>query len=472
AGASASAAALAAADDGPAEVDPGAMLVRLLRRTGYGVRPEDLEYVSAMGFDAYLNEQLNPATLDDSTLAAEAARLIPSPQIQNFTFAQLYQRNQEYPVRLELLDMALLRAIYSRRQLLERMVEFWHDHFSMDSNITFGGFFQAIKDRDVIRPNALGTFYNLLLASCTNPGMLTFLTNVTNIAARPNENFGRELMELHTLGVDGGYTQQDVMEVSRCFTGWTIVPAEEPSAGGTFYFNPDTHDYDEKVVLGYILPGGQGIEDGMRVVQILADHPATSFHVARKLCRWFLEETPRESTVQRAALRFRQTRGDLREVVRAILTPENLFGVSAKFKRPFHLVASGARAIRTHIDDMWFLRAAMREGGHPMFEWGPPDGFPDTVQYWGGGQMARWNYGCTLGENQILGLQSDASVYFQGMSGVDEVIAEISRRFYQNELSASDEQYLREFLAVDPDNDRHRRATTGLMMAMHGFQWY
>lgn len=462
----------ARADDAPADIDPGAVIVKLLRRTSYGVTPDSLAYASALGFDAYLEEQLNPDSLTDAAFDEQFARLVPTPQIQNFSFAELYQRNREYLCRLELLDTTLLRAIYSRKQLYARMVEFWHDHFNLDSNVLYGGYFQAIKDRDVIRPYALGNFGDLLVSAATNSGMLTYLTNVTNTWELPNENFARELMELHTLGVNGGYTQNDVINVSRAFTGWSMQRANDPVNGGAFWFNELYHDYDEKRVLGHDFPAGRGIEDGLEVLQIVAEHPATATHIARKLCKWFLEENPRESVVQYAALRFRQTRGDIKAVLRAILTPANLYAAAPKLKRPFHLVVSGARAVQPTIADPWFLRAATKECGHPVFEWGPPNGFPDTIQYWGGAQMARWNYGCTLGENAILGLQSDASRFYEGITDPMLVLDEMNRRFLQNEMNMTDREEILNFLMINPQNARHRRATTGLLLAMQGFQWY
>lgn len=448
------------------------MIVKLLRRTTYGVTPADVEYAASAGFDGYLSEQLHPGSISDPEFENQFARLIPTPEIQNFSFAQLYQRYREYPVRLELVDTAFLRAIYSRKQLFERMVEFWTDHFNMDSLISFGGFFQAVRDRDVTRQFGLEHFHELLLASCTNAGMLTFLTNVTNIAGHPNENFARELLELHTLGVSSGYTQNDVNEVARCFTGWTCTTTNEPTSGGLFQFNPNFHDSGEKTVLGNTIPAGLGIQDGLIVIRMLADHPATSTFIARKLCRWFLEETPRESVVQAAALRFRQTQGDIREVLKAIITPNNLFAAGPKYKRPFHLIASGMRAIQPVMSQMWPLRTALRECGHPLFEWGPPDGFPDTMQYWGGGQMARWNFCSSLGENRLLDMQSDASTFYQGMTMPQQVLDEMNRRFLQGEMSGTDRQILLDFLAFDPNSPRQRRAVTGLLLAIHGFQWY
>jgi len=458
-----------AAGSDPLDVDPGAVLTKLVRRVTQGVTAEELSLATSLGYDGYLDRHLNPESIDDSAMDEIVARY---PRLTSNTFAQLYQMNQEYEVKQDLGKLLLLRSFYSKRQLFERVVEFWNDHFNMDVNINFGGYFKAVEDRTVIRANALGRFHDMLRATSTNPGILSFLTNTTNVRSHPNENFARELMELQTLGVDSGYTQHDVEDVARCFTGWSIVETNNPTSGGELYFHAEEHDTDEKLILGHTIPEGTGMDDGFMVLQILADHPATAKFISRKLCQWFLEEKPREALVDRVAVRFRQTRGDIKEVIREVLQPANVYLAAPKMKRPLHLITSVVRALDTQISDMWFLLLALRKMGHAPFEWGPPNGYPDTTAYWGGNQMDRWNFCTSVGENQMLDVQTDASRLFVGLVTPDQIIDRMNEHFFQGEMPPADRQQLLSFLDIDVASDSRRRAAVGLLTAMQGFQWY
>jgi len=363
AGAFAGAVKAAKAADTPQDVDPGAVIGKLVRRTTMGWTPEEEAFAASMGYEGYLDHQLHPERIEDSFLDNWLAQF---PRL-NMTFPQLYEEWQEYYVKKDLSTVTMLRAVFSRRQLFERMAEFWNDHFNIDMNSAFGGYFRIVHEREVVRPHVLGNFYDLLLAQCTSPAMMVYLTNTMNISSHPTENFPRELMELHTMGANTGYTQQDVEEVSRCFTGWSIVPWYLPDTGGSFFFDAAPHDNDEKIVMGNVIPAGGGVEDGMRVIRILADHPATAQNVCRKLCNWLLQEQPPADAVDRAVGVFRSSNGNIREVIRTILRPNELAAAKPKLKRPFHLVASGARVLRSEFDDPSNLREAIRQCGHPVF---------------------------------------------------------------------------------------------------------
>jgi uncharacterized protein (DUF1800 family) len=312
------------------------------------------------------------------------------------------------------------------------MVDFWFNHFNV-----FGGkgptrMYLTEYERDAIRPNALGRFRDLLQATAKSPAMLFYLDNWQSAAPedaatapvtprgrgffrrpqrqpdpqRPaqnrrrgiNENYARELMELHTLGVDGGYTQTDVQEVARAFTGWTIV---RPRMGGEFRFEPRMHDRGEKVVLGHRIEGGGGMEDGEQVIDLLARHPSTARVIATKLARRFVADEPPQALVARAAARFTGTGGDIREVVRTIVTSTEFFAASAyraKVKTPFEFVASAIRATGVEMPNAMPAVQALRELGMPPYMCEPPTGYADTASAWvnTGALLNRMNFAVAL----------------------------------------------------------------------------
>jgi uncharacterized protein (DUF1800 family) len=345
-------------------------------------------------------------------------------------------------VLVELSEQKLLRAVYSDRQLQEVLADFWLNHFNVDSRKGPERFMLTEYERETIRPHVLGTFRDLLEATAKSPAMLFYLDNWMSAdpngphpemgrvrpirrpfgpgsppARRPqphgknppkglNENYGRELMELHTLGVDGGYTQKDVTEVARAFTGWTI---QTPRQGGGFLFNPRLHDPGEKIVLGHRIPAGGGISDGEQVLDILASHPSTATFIATKLTRRFVSDAPPQALVDRVAARFRATTGDLREAVRAILTsPEFLSSdvYRAKVKTPFEFVASAVRATAASVDEAQPLVRALQQLGMPLYQCQPPTGYKDTADAWvnTGALVARLNFAVSLANNQLRGI--------------------------------------------------------------------
>jgi len=223
-----------------------------------------------------------------------------------------------------------------------------------------------------------------------------------------NENYGRELMELHTLGVDGGYTQQDVVNVARAFTGWTIVG---PRQGGAFRFEPRIHDTGEKIVLGQKIKGGGDRSDGEKVLDILASHPATATFIATKLVRRFVADTPPPALVDRAAARFRETGGDIREVVKTILTSPEFFSAAAyraKVKSPFEFVVSAVRATGTEVTDAMALAQAVRQLGMPLYMCQPPTGYPDKAEAWvnTGALLNRMNFALQLVGGRMRGIRA------------------------------------------------------------------
>ena len=346
-------------------------------------------------------------------------------------------------VMRDLSEQKVLLAVFSERQLQEVLTDFWFNHFNIDSRKGVDRFLLTEYERDVIRPHVFGSFRDLLGATAKSPAMLFYLDNWMSAdpngphavlarmpARRPrfgagfslprvqqlqaarknapkglNENYGRELMELHTLGVDGGYTQKDVTEVARAFTGWTI---EQPRAGGSFTFNPRLHDEGQKVVLGHTIKAGGGVTDGEQVLDILAAHPSTARFISTELVRRFVSDTPPPALVDRAAKRFKDTHGDLREVVRTILTsPEFLSpdAVGAKFKTPLEFVASALRTTGATVDEAMPIVRAVQQLGMPLYQCQPPTGYKDTADAWvnTGALVNRMNFALQLVGSKLPG---------------------------------------------------------------------
>jgi uncharacterized protein (DUF1800 family) len=282
-------------------------------------------------------------------------------------------------------------------------------------------------ERDVIQPHVLGRFKDLLLATAESPAMLFYLDNWQSAGPdmRPNirpaarrrqglnENYGRELLELHTLGVDGGYTQQDVTEVARCFTGWTV---REPREGGQFEFVERLHDQGEKHVLGVTIPAGGGMDDGLKVIDILAHSPATAHFISKSLAMRFVSDDPPEAMVQWMSKRFLETDGDLREVMRAMIyAPEfwNPANFRSKVKSPLEMVASGVRAVNADVDFGFTLVNLMNQLGEPLYRKLEPTGYSNRGTDWmnSASLLARMNFAMALTQSKIQGVKVDASQF-------------------------------------------------------------
>lgn len=353
------------------------------------------EQIETLGPEAWLARQLDPGSIDDHGLDQALADALPSLRMRPVERLIGYEGRYE-ELYFEQLLSTLYRAVYSPRQLFERMVTFWSDHFNIDLNSDFAIWIKQDDDRDVVRRHALGRFRDLLGASAHSPAMLSYLTNDSNVAGHPNENYARELMELHTLGIGGGYSQQDVREVARCFTGWRFGSFDAGLDFGRFVFDASRHDDGVKVVLGETIPAGGGAADGERVLDLLAAHPATSRFLARKLLVYFWGYEPDVRTVERVARVYRDTDGDLRAVVGAVLAWYDLAVATPKLKRPFHLVVSTVRALFAEIENPYSLLEAMLAAGQLPFNWAPPNGYPDSAGYWSGFVLPRWGFAAGL----------------------------------------------------------------------------
>ncbi|MFN2529751.1 MAG: DUF1800 domain-containing protein [Pyrinomonadaceae bacterium] len=416
------------------------------------------------------------------------------------------QNGLQQPQRItsELQAARILRAVYSERQLQEVMVDFWTNHFNVFAGKGADRWLLPAYDRDSVRPNALGKFSELLLATAQSPAMLFYLDNFQSVAPnaqrqnqafsrvgsqrqrlagmmmggagrrdpmvdrnaqmpqqgvggvqpppaqqprRPpapqarrgiNENYARELMELHTLGVDGGYTQKDVQEVARCFTGWTILAPRGAGAAansilgnavrenaGTFFFNGRVHDEGEKIVLGHKIPAGGGMKDGLMVLDILAHHPATAKFIATKLSRHFVSDNPPTALVDRVAAAFTRSDGDIKETLKAIFfSPEfnSADKYRAKIKRPFELVVSAIRTLGADTNGGPGVHQWIARMGEPLYGFQTPNGYSDIAESWvnTGGLLERMNFGLALASNRVPGTRVNLSRFIAAESSTDK----------------------------------------------------
>ncbi len=387
----------------PASLPKASAEYNALKRTSFGVHRDSLSSMQSIGIDAYLENQLDYLSISDGNLETDIADLFP---LSTHTPVDLIDGTPGYPgfpdniglVAQQMVGATQYRQIFSQRQLYEVMVEFWSDHFNIHLLNGFGPVLKPEDDRDVIRANALGNFRDLLGASASSPSMLFYLDNFLNVATAPNENYARELMELHTLGVDGGYTEDDVKEVARCFTGWSIrFPGDLSGNPGSFKFEPLVHDTDGKVVLGNSIAADGGQTDGEQILDILATHPSTARFIATKLCRRFITDTPDTVSIDAVANAFTTSNGDIKTTLRAVFATDAFRNTAdLKFTRPTEYLAGTIRALAPDTayptdNGVLFFFAQLILGQTPFY-WPTPDGYPDTQSYWAntGGLLNRW----------------------------------------------------------------------------------
>ena len=494
-------------------------IIHLVNRIEFGPRAGDVDRVKRMGIDKYIDLQLHPERIDDKAIEARLANFpslkmslaeiqakYPPPQAlarelglrkgkntpvlppgeaadedtkreYRQQVMAYYRENDLRPPQLllqELQGQKIIRAAYSERQLQEVMTDFWFNHFNIfwaknaDRNLT------SDYEMSVIRPNTMGKFKDLLMATAKSPAMLVYLDNFQSMspnaqlpqgrrggqlqrrpgalggfgARRPrpndpqdrempreqtqnpdqmtqqqrqlpnalrnrkpgiNENYAREIMELHTLGVEGGYTQKDVQEVARCLTGWTL---DRPRQGTQFVFREFMHDNGEKTVLGHKIPSGGGIKDGEMVVDILAHHPSTAKFISTKLARRFVSDAPPQSLVDRLASVYTKTDGDIREMLRTIFTsPEfnSKEAYRAKIKSPFELAVSAVRALGIDVNAPVQTAQFIAKMGQPLYLYQAPTGYPDRADQWvnTGSLLERLNFGLALTTNKLRGTAFD-----------------------------------------------------------------
>ncbi|MBY0504143.1 MAG: DUF1800 domain-containing protein [Bryobacteraceae bacterium] len=451
-------------------------ITHALNRLTFGARPGDVEAVKKLGLKKWIDRQLHPETIAEnpklteklaelktiSLSAPEMAAAYPPPQVikamaegkipmptegaereQLAALVTIYKRRNQgsdekltpaqrkslllspppgQTVAAELVEAKVYRATYSERQLQEVLADFWFNHFNVYLDKGADRYLTTSYERDAIRPFVLGKFRDLLRATATHPAMLFYLDNWQSTTAAKgrakglNENYARELMELHTLGVDGGYTQQDVIEVARCFTGWTIrAPSGRGGRagiyGGEFFFNPRLHDTGEKTVLGVKIPAGGGQQDGERVLEILAHHPSTSRYLARKLALRFVADEPPAALVERLAAKFRATDGDLGQVMATLFESKEFWSQGAyqsKMKSPLELVVSAVRAAGAEVERPLALANLLKGMGQPLYRKQEPTGYSNNGEDWtnSASLLARLNFATALEANKVPGLRA------------------------------------------------------------------
>ena len=473
----------------PEHLPPPSPELHLLKRATWGATPDAMAELRSLGAAAWIERQLNPGQIDDSAVEKELAERWTS---LSQSACELDQQQDEPRIMRELREATLFRRVFSQRQLYEVMVDFWTDHFNVFHGDGLARHNKTAEDRDVIRSHALGEFRDMLHASARSPAMLHYLDNASSTKDKPNENYARELLELHTLGVDGGYTENDVKEVARAFTGWKVRFDRSDTLclngrHNSFWVNAQ-HDLGEKVVLGHRLPAGRrGEEDGAEVLDILVDHPSTRRFLALKLCRRLVADQPPAGLVDRVAGRWGE-HGDIRAMLREILlSTEFAAATDAKLARPQEFAIATVRALAPEMDTDTSLQDLLRSSGlidlvnaqalnrrdnidsidlgdlpdtdmtpsyegpstsgvltataHVPFQWPAPDGFPDLETYWASaaGLLERWKFALAAAGQQRDG-QNNARHLSGDAASATAICDALSAHLLQRELAASDRE--------------------------------
>ena len=488
--------------------------VHLLNRAAFGPSPADLAELERVGAEVWLTWQLQPGRDEQvegrlaslTTLQLSVAQAFEQyPPIQQklkelgvtkeeleddpTLRRRLMKENADELPRqllLEAQQAKLIRTITSKRQLEEVLVDFWFNHFNVSAEKNRTRWMISAYERDAIRPFVFGKFRDLLGATAHHPAMLWYLDNwmsvrdgfelparrrkpPKNMPTGLNENYARELLELHTVGVDAGYTQDDVREAARALTGWSINVRPRQGPFGTFVFQPAAHDSGPKEIFGLELPAGGGIDDGEKLLDSLARHPATARHVARKLCIRFVSDDPPQELVDEVAAVFVRTDGDLRETVKAIFTSGHFWSdqtLAAKTKTPLEFVASSVRAIGTLNEVQPPLARALEQLGEPLYRCNPPTGFAEHAAPWvsAGALVNRINFGLALASNRVRGVTVDLPPTLEG----------ISQRVLGQPLSASTREVVMRALTTEEVDGEVRpllpSKAAGLLLGSPEFQ--
>ena len=498
--------------DEPRELAVEQQVNQALERLTYGPRAGDAALVRKEGLDRWIKRQLTPenwpdkgadsafankpmltatvrALVDDSppqdVYIRRRRRELGIPDTAKYTFdaadsARLKAMNAMGAQRVqEYLGAKLTRAVVTDHQLQEVMTDFWENHFSVFRGKMPTQFTLLEYDRDVIRPNALGHFRDLLGAVAHSAAMLYYLDNYVSVSdsmhltlnawqtlakaktakdsARIrangrkrrgglNENYGRELMELHTLGVDGGYSQTDVINVARALTGWTL---QAPREGGGFQFNANAHDAETKTILGHTFPAGRGVEDGEEALDLLARHPSTAKFIATKLVRHFVSDSAPPSLVAKAAAEFTRSDGDIRRVMAVIVSSPEFYAraaVRAKVKTPYELVASTYRAMGGVPDSAARSVNLTQQLGQQLYGHLTPEGWPDEALAWmnTGSMLARINFGTSVGAGRVVGIKPIPWALAAGLTGLplNEEINVLAKTLLNGEMTSDTHQVL------------------------------
>ncbi len=506
-----------------ADVEPNSLINRLLARTSFGITAADLALANTLGYSSSLERQLahtsiteNPALT--STLASFLTINCPAFQLYDTAVVA----NNSIIVN-DLIDATIVRAAYSNRQLFERMVEFWGDHFSIDLFSAESVYLKTLHDR-IIRQYALTSFPQLFNAVARSPAMLAYLNNDISSDDQINENYSREMLELHTIGAEHLYSypasavQATIVSVARCLTGWGRYSGayNDTTPGGTGtqlrglgYFNATgvknriivsstpltgviagSHDTGAKV-LGTVfgsatIPAGRlgnaGLQDAQDVFDILLAHPATATHISRKLCDHFLGDGTPTSVVNAVRDAYLNTSnpqglGDIKAMLRVVFSPNILAGAPALYKRPFHAYVGALRVLPSTITSRSTLRNQFSRAGHLPFAWSAPDGYPKSASYWATQVLPRWCFFSSLvtkyngDAGGDTGAIIDDASFFGELELLNDVITRIDQGALAGMLSASDRARIVSALGTSPTSQQ-RRDALGLALCSPSNQWY
>ena len=452
------------ADFTPPNAESIDLISHVINRLTFGPTPQLRTNIKRLAkreeeaVDQFIQQQLAPDSIDDRRVE-HRVRIFET--LNSEPIGEFYEF-QPSLLREELTRATLMRAVYSKRQLFEVMVRFWSDHFSIDISKGECKWLKPADDRDIIRPHAMGTFSELLTATAKSQAMLTYLdgreNRIRKPSDKPNENYARELLELHTLGIDGGYSQKDIMETARCLSGWRI--GRGLFQNGNVKFEPGLHDSRAKTVLGQAIPARKGLEgqkDLDDVLRIVTGHPATARHIATKLCRRFISDDPPALAIDAVAAKFTQTKGAIPDVLRALFHTKAFWNHrGVKFKQPLHLIASALRVTDAETNAGKPLLNFLTRMGHMPFEYPSPDGYPENAEAWQGTLLWRWNFAARLGNGQMAGTRHDRVRLAKRSGGLAKLAAHIlGRRPSKEELTAIN-------TSENP---------IGLLLASPGFQW-
>ena len=469
----------------PHDANKAGQAVHVLNRVAYGPCPGDVARVANMGAGAYLEEQIADR-MDENPTVTWRVNGLDAHQTEQDAPDTLYDMDDGQLLR-ETEQAAILRAVYGRHQLREIMADFWTNHFNIYALKNDGRALIPTDTERVLRPHALGRFADLLRASAHSPAMLAYLDNNQNRKRSPtgnenaNENYARELLELHTLGVRSGYTQRDIQEVARCFTGWTVTTGWRR---GQYAFDMGRHDEGGKYIpfLNLTITPNGGERDAQTVLERLAAHPTTARFVARKLCRRFLGDAP-DRVVTSAANAYLQSGGDIRATLRPILLDALVAPAVCKpiLKRPLDYIASSLRALAADTDGGANVQKHLSDMGQPLYQWPMPDGFPDKASSWTGSLLPRWNFALALCANKIDGTRTDLNAPLRAAHAVvdadqlDTLLETVYGRPRDTSELASVRAQLRTHI------ERARRdglppdallsETAALLLAAPAFQW-
>jgi uncharacterized protein (DUF1800 family) len=495
-----------------------------LNRLAYGPRPGELDRIAAAGVMRWVDAQLDPGKLDDRALS-EWERL-PVLGYDRAALAQVYTDAERErrdaagraPMSMadsapalgprgrlgraladQYVDLALVRAAFSERQLYEVMVDFWTNHFNVLFAKGADRFLLPDYIEHTIRPHAFGRFADLLVATAESPAMLFYLDNWESVtpgsepprrrfgfvpadparrvalARMPrglNENYARELLELHTLGVDGGYTQQDVINVARIFTGWSI---ERPQRGGGFQFHDWAHDYGSKVVLGVQFPAGHGQDEGVRLLRWLANQPATMHHVSRALCQRLVRDDPPDGCIDDAVAAWQRSGGEIAAVLRAIVHGQDFWApasVGAKVKTPLAFLVSALRVTGAQPDTALRLPQVVARLGEPLFMHAAPDGYPDSAGAWmnSGALFDRMNTAMALAADRLPGARVDLDRLLGAPQDPAALVAAVNTTVLAGTMTANTTRVIQDEISSVPNPVAARALAVGLAMGGPEFQ--